>query len=467
MHSTAINERINEQKSKVKLGSPKIEIIAPCIVNDGIIALDIEDQNRLISLFDERQEELLFFIPASGSGSRMFDFLLTSASDFENDPKVKLFLESLDQFAFFDAKAESSYLQWKNGEINANKLIQEVLGGNRGGFLKSPKGLIPFHRIDQGSLNAFQEHLLQGLNLETKVNYHFTIQDSYKEEFLRSLRDLNSRFKHEFKVEFSFQDHQTDSFAFDQSYEPVMVEGGGFLKRPAGHGALIENLVQLEDRYVLIKNIDNVQHLDESEKSNEIWKALCGVLFEVKSKLEEIYLDPKIQCLIQLNNKYHLFTGQQLSDCTDEKTVKALLEKPLRVCGMVHNEGKAGGSPFFVRTEEGEITKQIIEAVQVSHEEKQREQLELSTHFNPVMMVLDLFNFNGEKYDLKSYRNDDNYFVVNKKFDGKDISFMELPGLWNGAMYDWNTLFVEIPITTFTPVKTVLDLLGENHQSNQ
>ena len=226
-------------------------------------------------------------------------------------------------------------------------------------------------------------------------------------------------------------------------------------------------MVQLEDQYVLIKNIDNIQHIDRSDTSSDIWKTLCGILFEVKSKLRTIYLNPQFDSLHEFNKTYHLFTSQQLDACHDKKSVKALLEKPLRVCGMVHNEGKAGGGPFFVRTEDGSITKQIIEAVQVSQDKGQMEQLELSTHFNPVMMVLDLFDFNDEKYDLKLFRNDDNYFVVNKKFEGKDISFMELPGLWNGAMYDWNTLFVEIPIATFTPVKTVLDLLGENHQPKQ
>jgi hypothetical protein len=467
MRSNPITDQINEQKTKVKLGSPKIEIIAPCIVNDGIIALNSDEQSRLITLFDEYQKELLLFIPASGSGSRMFDFLLSSDNDLENDPKVKLFLDHLNQFAFFDEQAKSFYDKWLKGQLKSGDLIQEVLGGHRGGFLKSPKGLIPFHRINKGSLNAFQEHLLQGMNLGTQVKYHFTIQESFKEDFLSSLRDLNKRFKYDCEVAFSFQDQGTDSFAFDQAYEPLITDKEALLRRPAGHGALIENLVQLTDQYVLIKNIDNVQHIDRSDTSNDIWKTLCGILFEVKSKLRTIYLNPQFDSLHEFNKTYHLFTGQQLDACHDEKSIKVLLEKPLRVCGMVHNEGKAGGGPFFVRTQNGSITKQIIEAVQVSQDKGQMEQLELSTHFNPVMMVLDLFDFNDEKYDLKSFRNDDNYFVVNKKFEGKDISFMELPGLWNGAMYDWNTLFVEIPIATFTPVKTVLDLLGENHQSNQ
>ncbi len=467
MRSNPITDQINEQKTKVKLGSPKIEIIAPCIINDGIIALNSDEQNRLITLFDDYQKELLLFIPASGSGSRMFDFLLSSDNDLEKDPKVKLFLENLCQFAFFDEQAKSVYDKWLKGIVKSRDLIQEVLGGHRGGFLKLPKGLIPFHQIDKGSLNAFQEHLLQGMNLQTKVKYHFTIQKSFKEEFLSSLRDLNNRFKHDYDVAFSFQDQETDSFAFDQAFEPLKINKEALLRRPAGHGALIENLVQLEDQYVLIKNIDNIQHIDRSDTSNDIWKTLCGILFEVKSKLRTIYLNPQFEGLHEFNKTYHLFTRQQLDACHDEKSIKALLEKPVRVCGMVHNEGKAGGGPFFVRTEDGSITKQIIEAVQVSQDKGQMEQLELSTHFNPVMMVLDLFDFNNEKYDLKSFRNDDNYFVVNKKFEGKNISFVELPGLWNGAMYDWNTLFVEIPIATFTPVKTVLDLLGEHHQRKQ
>ena len=212
------------------------------------------------------------------------------------------------------------------------------------------------------------------------------------------------------------------------------------------------------------KNIDNVQHLHSSDRSLEVWKSLCGLLLKVKEELNRLYADPSLVGLLEFNKVYQLYTSMQLNINDDAESIRDLINRPLRICGMVHNEGKAGGGPFFVKDREGSITKQIIEAVQISKENNQQKILSESTHFNPVMMVLDLYDFDGIKHDLKEYRNDDNYFVVSKKYEGTEISFIELPGLWNGAMYKWNTLFVEIPIETFTPVKTVLDLLDPNHQ---
>ena len=469
MQYTDPSTKINTQKNKIQSGSPKIEIIAPCILNDGIITLNEFEQKRLIDLFVDSDCEVLFFIPASGSGSRMFDFLVSSDSDeyFEKDPKVQEFIKNIEDFAFFNEEIKEFYFKWKEGEINSKKLVALILDNNGQGFLDSPKALIPFHKVKEGPLSAFQEHLLQGVKLDaSKVKFHFTIQHTLKERFQASLEILKSYFQSDYDVEFSFQNSETDSYAFDSSLTPIEKENGQFVQRPAGHGALLENLIELNDRFVCIKNIDNVQHLHTSEKSIEIWKGLCGMLIEVKSKLKGIYLSPSLEDLLEFNKTYQLFSSDQLK-VEDNEKIRELVNRPLRICGMVHNEGKAGGGPFFVKDSSGFITKQIIEAVQISNEPSQQAQLDLSTHFNPVMMVLDLFDFNDLKYDLKQFRNDDNYFVVKKKYQGKDISFIELPGLWNGAMYNWNTLFLEIPIETFTPVKTVLDLLGPNHCPKQ
>ena len=467
MHSTDVSQKINAQKSKIRLGSPKIEIIAPCTLNNGIIELNISNSKRLIELFDLEQKEVLFFIPASGSGSRMFNFLLSSEKDFSENENVLRFLENLKHFAFYDEKIKESFLKWEAGHINAKDLIDLVLGENGNDFLNTPKGLIPFHKIGKETLNAFQEHILQGLKLETKqVKFHFTIQQSFQQRFKESLKNLLEGFQHDYKVEFSFQNPQTDSFAFDQDFEAVKTENGKLVQRPAGHGALLENLIQLDDQYVLIKNIDNVRHLNSSGQTIDMWKVLCGMLIEVKSKLKALFENPNKEELIELNKTIHLFSGQQINSCNGKEEIRELINRPFRICGMVHNEGKSGGGPFFVNDGKGSVTKQIIEAIQVSKDDSQQEKLSNSTHFNPVMMVLDTYDFSGNQYDLRKYRNDENYFVVNKQHNGQDISFIELPGLWNGAMYHWNTIFLEIPIETFTPVKTVLDLLGGNHQAN-
>ena len=467
MPTADLNHQIDSQKNQIQSGSPKIEIIAPCILHDGIIAIGSQEKVNLIELFDSKEKELLFFIPASGSGSRMFEFLTSSVSDeiFEKDIKVLNFLNDLEHFAFYDDQISEAHSHWKNGDLSSRKLVKLIIAVEGKGFSKSPKGLIPFHQVDGKTLNGFQEHIVQGLMLGTdNVQYHFTIQESFKHDFLSSLDELKKSYNKNYRVDFSFQNSLTDSFAFDDALKPVQLKNGQFLKRPAGHGALIENLNDLDQQIVLIKNIDNIQHPDASQSSIEVWKTLCGLLMKVKSELHSLYDDPSLEGLLDFNTEYQLYTSVQLNINDDSESIRNLINRPLRICGMVQNEGKAGGGPFFVKDKEGSITKQIIEAVQISKEDTQQNILTESTHFNPVMMVLDLSDFDGNKHDLKQYRNDDCYFVVNKMYEGVEISFLELPGLWNGAMYNWNTLFVEVPIETFTPVKTVLDLLDSKHQ---
>lgn len=463
MHSTSSSDLIADQQNKLKIGSPKIEIIAPCLLNDGIITCTEEQNQRFVEIFESTQEDLLIFIPSSGSGSRMFDFLMAYTSDESllADKDVMFFLNHLDRFPFYDERLGELNKSWKASEMGTKECIKAIL--DTCGFAHLPKGLIPFHKTNSGILNAFQEHVLQGINLKTnKIKFHFTIQGRFENLFIESLEHVKKSSQMDFDVEFSVQDSATDSFSFDHSMKVLCTEEGEYIKRPAGHGALIENLIQIEDRFILIKNIDNVQHLDNSKYSSDMWKILSGMLFDVKKELLVLYSNPDMEKLIELNNLYHLFSGQQISECSDESKCRDLLNRPLRICGMVQNQGKAGGGPFFVK-DEYHVTKQIVESVQISDDLHQQEKLADSTHFNPVMMVLDTFNFEGKRHDLKQFRKDENYFVVKKKYQGKEISFIELPGLWNGAMYYWNTIFIEIPITTFTPVKTVLDLLDTNH----
>ncbi|RCL74558.1 MAG: DUF4301 family protein [Flavobacteriales bacterium] len=458
--------QIISQKNKIQSGSPKIEIIAPCILNNGIIGISKTEQSELTKLFEDENQELMFFIPASGSGSRMFDFLNSSASDahLEKDEKVTVFLNELESFAFYDDELKSLYVRWKNGTIDSRELISNVIGPLGKNFSKLPKGLIPFHSLEEGVLNAFQEHVLQGSVLSEKSRFHFTIQKLFEETFLSSRADLENRFEKEYDVSFSVQNSDSDSYAFDKSMQEIPLKNEGFLRRPSGHGALLENLINIDNQFILIKNIDNVQHLYSSDKTVEIWKILCGLLFKVKTQLKHIYDNPSLESLRGFNHRYQLYTSEQIDISDDAILIKELINRPLRISGMVQNQGKAGGGPFFVKDRNGTVSKQIIEGVQVSSDLEQQKLMSNSTHFNPVMMVLDVYDFEGKKHELKKFRNDENYFVVNKMYQGENISFVELPGLWNGAMYDWNTVFVEIPVETFTPVKTVLDLLDSNHQ---
>jgi hypothetical protein len=245
--------------------------------------------------------------------------------------------------------------------------------------------------------------------------------------------------------------------------EPLSVNDS-FLRRPSGHGALLENLNSIKDQYILIKNIDNVQHNDKAASGLKVWKILCGILHSAKQELVRISDSSDYNSLLNFNEQYRLFSKGQMEKAEDENELQKLINRPLRICGMVLNEGKAGGGPFFVE-HEGSTTKQIVEGVQVTGEE-QSKVFESSSHFNPVMMAIDTFDMNCDKFDLKDFSNEEQYFVVEKNYNGQKITFVERPGLWNGSMFHWNTLFIEIPSSSFTPVKTILDLLKDPHLSS-
>jgi hypothetical protein len=211
-----------------------------------------------------------------------------------------------------------------------------------------------------------------------------------------------------------------------------------------------------------VKNIDNVQHYSKSETSNELWNALAGLILSFKAEMLEISKNPSIERLKETNHTFDAFSDSELATIKNTADLLKFVNRPIRICGMVRNEGQPGGGPFLVE-ENGVITKQIVEKAQISSSTDQYNQMVKSTHFNPVMMVLSYQNSQGENYNLNEFSDDSKYFIVQKKQHGKNIRFMELPGLWNGAMANWITIFVEIPNETFSPVKTVLDLLNTAH----
>jgi hypothetical protein len=234
--------------------------------------------------------------------------------------------------------------------------------------------------------------------------------------------------------------------------------------RPSGHGALLDNLNSLNEELVFIKNIDNVQHLNRAGKSIRTWKVLGGLLLEFREAARDVYKSPSIEGLRNLNDRFQVYSASEIEKCTTPELIKQLLDRPTRVCGMVKNQGQQGGGPFWLN-EHGVITKQIVEKAQISNSGEQYKILIQSTHFNPVMIVASPVSLNGEKFDLAKYRDDSKYFIVHKTKKGQQIRYMEQPGLWNGSMSYWNTLFVEVPSSTFSPVKTVLDLLEESHKA--
>jgi hypothetical protein len=470
--STSIdNEQlIKIQKDKVAFDNPKLNIVSPCKIGNGILQLTTEEWRKYQKDIQTTEASIGVFIPASGSGSRMFEFLF----DFLNNPTeynrsaVERFLNQLPKFAFFQYLPKNLQSKLLNFEISLEDFVAFLLDDKGMGFGELPKGLIPFHIQDPFVLNAIQEHIVQSNLLNADILlFHFTIQRKFEDNFKTTIKQIEGLTGNQFNVSYSEQAVETDSFVFDINGELVLDEHGNALRRPAGHGALIGNLQQLNSELIFVKNIDNVQHYSKSKKSIELWSALGSLLLSFRKKLMELKKAPSIDKLKQINDNFQVYTPSEIDSVNTETDILKLINRPIRVCGMVRNEGQPGGGPFLVEDENGVISKQIVEKAQISLIGEQYKQMIQSTHFNPVMMALCIFDLDGIKFNLLDFRDESKYFIVSKKQKGKEVRFVELPGLWNGGMANWNTIFIEVPNETFSPVKTILDLLNEPHLAKE
>lgn len=459
-------EIIEEQRKKVMHDQSKVVLFAPCRIGEGILKLNHEEWNNAIATFYLSNVSPTFFIPASGSGSRMFAFLF----DFLQEPNntdigsIERFMNHIQEFAFFEVLPADLKQKIKNNTIEAEELALFLLSESGLNFERLPKGLIPFHFNEPFVLNPFQEHVLQGTRLSNgRAKFHFTIQAEFEEQIKNSISNLEGLTGKKYAVCYSYQSKDTNSFAFTKDGQ-VAKDGEQEIIRPAGHGALLENLNELNEELVLIKNIDNVQNFNLSKISINTWAALSGLLQQFKAELKSIAAQPSVQKLAELNQKYQFLSPSELNNIKSTEDLMKCINRPIRVCGMVRNEGQPGGGPFWIDNN-GNISKQIVEKAQISLHGEQFRLMVKSTHFNPVMIALSTQDLNGNKIDLTKYRDDSKYFIVNKTHKGQDINYMELPGLWNGGMANWNTLFIEISQDTFSPVKTVLNLLEESHKA--
>jgi len=458
---------IDAQREKVFGEQPELKLVSPCKLGEGIISSDEEQRDLLINKFENTDLKTTFFIPASGSGSRMFQFLFDFLEDptEENTSQVERFLNYIEDFAFFNKLPIEIRKKIKNNDINLDEFVRYLLTEVGMEYGDLPKGLIPFHKNGPFVLNPYQEQLLQGLQVkEENTVFHYTIKATFEDKIDQELTSLQGVIGQDVDVSFSYQDSSTDAIAFDDEKNPLLLENGDILTRPSGHGALLDNLNAITSDLIFIKNIDNVQHFAKSRVSQETWKYLGGMAIWFQERINKLIKSPSMDELIKLNNRYQFLHPNLIAELTEEE-IPELLNRPFRICGMVRNEGQAGGGPFWVE-EEGKISKQIVEKSQINLKGKQYRLMVQSTHFNPVVIVAVNKDYNGKSFDLREYCDDSKYFVVNKKFKGKNISFSELPGLWNGSMAYWNTIFVEIPTKAFSPVKTVLDLLGKAHKED-
>jgi hypothetical protein len=462
---------------------PYARVLRPCRPGDGIRTFAAEHEPELLAAFDElaREGRVAKLVPASGAASRMFKALLEDLNHGgagEPSAEVQTFLESLPRFAFYEALAESmardglEISRADRGEILAHLLTERGLD-----YAELPKGLLLFHRYDDGPRTAFEEHLVESAELARDAHgicrLCFTVSPQHEERFEALLAAVRDRYQERFgccyEVSFSQQRRSTDTIAVGEDDRPFRLEDGSLLFRPGGHGALIENLHDLGVRgwdVVLLKNIDNVVQDARKPLVNRWKRLLGGCLARLRQRAFELLdrLEAGDEAALAEAERFaHEELSRPFSHPPSREELIAALDRPIRVCGLVRNQGEPGGGPFWVADERGELSLQIVETSQIDPD-RRRELLAASTHFSPVDIACGLRDRHGRPYDLRRHVDPAAVFIAAKSHEGRPLKALERPGLWNGAMAGWNTVFVEVPDETFAPVKTVLDLLRPEHQ---
>jgi len=485
-------------------GIPFADLRDSATLGDGLIAYNKAEEESLIALFEERKEDLdlLKFTPASGAATRMFKFLFAFLEEYnpeketvnayinrKNAQDLRLFFVGLDSFPFYKevrSKLREKYPQDEqtNIDLNRYRFVKTMLSTEGLDFGNIPKGLFPFHLYKNHNTSAFEEHLFEAAlyaKSKGKARLHFTISkehhEAFKTQFLSYKENIEAKTNTTFDITYSFQKPSTDTIAVTHSNEVVRNKDGSLYFRPGGHGALIENLNEQSADIIFIKNIDNVV-VSEFEKSvARHKKVLAGKLLQLQQQsfkflrtIDTTELDEKsiLEIVHFLQDTFNLKLASDFEKFSTKYQIEYLkeqLDRPIRVCGMVKNEGEPGGGPFWVKCESGKINLQIIESVQIDPKSESQQHIKTaSTHFNPVDIVCGVKDYKGNKYDLHKFIDNKAAFITYKTIKGKHIKALEHPGLWNGAMAHWNTIFVEVPLSTFNPVKTVNDLLKPAHQ---
>ncbi|NOX45719.1 MAG: DUF4301 family protein [Chlorobi bacterium] len=496
---------IEKQIENFKQGFDFANLIKPATIGDGISFFDKGEINGLASFYEQNSgtKTIIKFVPASGAASRMFKDLFSFLESFaQNGEEIKnilankgfgtipYFIENLGNFAFYPdlmevLKANGVSIEGVLRNKEYHRIVEFLLGEQGLKYGQLPKGLLKFHKYGGYNRTPAEEHLVEaahyGKSNSGNAQVHFTISPEHSELFNTHINGVISKYEDTFELKyeigFSEQKKSTDTIAVDMDNKPFRDKNGKLVFRPGGHGALIENLNDLDGDIVFIKNIDNVVPDSFKEETTLYKKALAGLLikkqesiFNFLELLESDTIDESDLCNIadfaesELNIPLSGFFSKMDSD--EKKTyLSRYLNRPIRVCGMVKNEGEPGGGPFWVRNSKGEISLQIIESSQIDMNDPEQKKISQSaTHFNPVDLVCGIKNYKGEKFDLLKFVDPETGFISIKSKDGRELKAQELPGLWNGAMANWTSIFVEVPIITFNPVKTVHDLLRDTHQ---
>lgn len=487
--------QINAQLENFKNGFEFLKLEGAAAVGKGIVAPTEDEAEAYIQAWNNYKAEghnITKFVPASGAASRMFKNLFeflnadyeAPATDFE-----KTFFAHIHSFAFYDALNDACFLNEGKGidalieEGDYKAVVANLLGEDGLNYGQLPKGLLQFHTYNDCAKTPVEEHLTEAAlyaSSRGEADVHFTVshehRDLFQELIDRVLPEFKAQYKLTYNVSLSEQKPSTDTIAVNMDNTPFRTNDGKLLFRPGGHGALIENLNDLKSDIVFIKNIDNVVP-DYLKAETVYWKqVIAGVLVDVQKQVfgylrlldSHKYSHDDLEEIIRFTRHTLGCNISGLKDLEDTELhiyLRKKLNRPIRVCGVVKNVGEPGGGPFLAYNPDGSVSLQILESSQIDQNNPEyMKMFTQGTHFNPVDLVCAVRNYKGEKFNLPDFVDPATGFISYKSKDGKELKALELPGLWNGAMSDWNTIMVEVPLTTFNPVKTVNDLLRPQHQ---
>ena len=488
--------KLKSQLDSFKNGFPFLKLYAAASAKRGITVLTEAEKTKFLKTWNrylESGHKVVKFVPASGAASRMFKDLfefLNSSSDEPNNDFLVNFFNHIQKFAFFDdlndvcVKNEGKKVSELIHEHQFKTVVDNLLHSKGLNYGNLPKGLLKFHKYEDMSRTPLEEHLVEGAlyasGKDKIVNIHFTVSPEHRsffEDLVAEKKNIyEKKFDVKYNVSFSEQKSSTDTVAATMDNEPFRTADGQILFRPGGHGALIENLNEIDGDVVFIKNIDNVVPDFLKDDTVKYKRLIAGVLVNVQIKIFQYlelldsgeYTHAQLEGIIRFMRDDLGIRNPGLKILEDADLVvymKKKLNRPIRVCGMVKNVGEPGGGPFLAYNQDGTISLQILESSQIDKSNEEYLQMfKNGTHFNPVDLVCATKDYQGNKFNLPDFVDPQTGFISYKSKDGKELKALELPGLWNGAMSNWNTIFVEVPLSTFNPVKTVNDLLRDQHQ---